>query len=114
MKEDEERCQSAGCDAYIVKPLRYRGLYAVLDRLLSNHPGCDGGNVSESASNLTAPARILIIDDESQSRRLLQVCSVAADAYSVQRSLTIDAPMTDTVRARARLEHPATAPVLVR
>lgn len=35
MKADEERSQTAGCDAYIVKPLRYRGLYAVLDRLLS-------------------------------------------------------------------------------
>jgi two-component system cell cycle response regulator DivK len=51
MKEDEERCQTAGCDAYIVKPLRYRGLYAVLDRLLSEPPpGCDGGNISGSAS----------------------------------------------------------------
>jgi two-component system cell cycle response regulator DivK len=39
MKADEERCQTAGCDAYIVKPLRYRGLYAVLDRLLLEpHP----------------------------------------------------------------------------
>ena len=34
MKADEERSQTAGCDAYIVKPLRYLGLYAVLDRLL--------------------------------------------------------------------------------
>jgi two-component system cell cycle response regulator DivK len=39
MKADEERSQTAGCDAYIVKPLRYRGLYAVLDRLLQEpHP----------------------------------------------------------------------------
>src|SRR5664279_2166141 len=34
MKADEERSQSAGCDAYIVKPLRYKELYAVMDRLL--------------------------------------------------------------------------------
>ena len=34
MKADEERSQTAGCDAYIAKPLRYRGLYEVLDRLL--------------------------------------------------------------------------------
>ena len=34
MKADEERSQSAGCDAYIVKPLRYRELYAVMERLL--------------------------------------------------------------------------------
>jgi len=49
MKADEERSQTAGCDAYIAKPLRYRGLYAVLDRLLSEpqptampatSPGC--------------------------------------------------------------------------
>ena len=38
MKADEERSQTAGCDAYIAKPLRYRGLYAVLERLLESHP----------------------------------------------------------------------------
>jgi len=38
MKADEERSQTAGCDAYIVKPLRYRGLYAVLERFLSEAP----------------------------------------------------------------------------
>ncbi|HEY8621216.1 MAG TPA: response regulator [Dermatophilaceae bacterium] len=43
MKGDEERSQTAGCDAYIVKPLRYRGLYAVLDRLLLEpHPAMTG------------------------------------------------------------------------
>jgi two-component system cell cycle response regulator DivK len=34
MKADEERSQSAGCDAYLVKPLRYKELYAVMERLL--------------------------------------------------------------------------------
>jgi two-component system cell cycle response regulator DivK len=34
MKADEERSRTAGCDAYIVKPLRYKGFYAVLERLL--------------------------------------------------------------------------------
>jgi two-component system cell cycle response regulator DivK len=34
MKADEERSQTAGCDAYIVKPLRYKELYAVLEHLL--------------------------------------------------------------------------------
>ena len=34
MKADEERSQSAGCDAYIVKPLRYKELYTVMERLL--------------------------------------------------------------------------------
>jgi two-component system cell cycle response regulator DivK len=38
MKEDQEKISAAGCDAYIVKPLRYRGLYAVLERLLSEDP----------------------------------------------------------------------------
>jgi two-component system cell cycle response regulator DivK len=40
MKADEERSQSAGCDAYLVKPLRYRELYAVMERLL-NQPATD-------------------------------------------------------------------------
>ncbi len=34
MKADEERSQRAGCDAYIVKPLRYKELYEVMERLL--------------------------------------------------------------------------------
>jgi two-component system, cell cycle response regulator DivK len=34
MKSDRERSQTAGCDAYIVKPLRYKELYAVMDHLL--------------------------------------------------------------------------------
>ncbi len=34
MKADRERSQTAGCDAYLVKPLRYQELYAVMDHLL--------------------------------------------------------------------------------
>jgi two-component system cell cycle response regulator DivK len=34
MKADRERSQSAGCDAYIVKPLRYKELYAAMERLV--------------------------------------------------------------------------------
>jgi two-component system, cell cycle response regulator DivK len=38
MKADEERSQSAGCDAYIVKPLRYKELYTVMERLMHQPP----------------------------------------------------------------------------
>jgi two-component system cell cycle response regulator DivK len=38
MKEDEEKTRLAGCDAYIVKPLRYQELYRVIDTLLENTP----------------------------------------------------------------------------
>jgi len=34
MKGDEENSRSAGCDAFIAKPLRYQELYAAIDRLL--------------------------------------------------------------------------------
>jgi two-component system, cell cycle response regulator DivK len=34
MKADKERSQTAGCDAYIVKPLRYKELYTVMNHLL--------------------------------------------------------------------------------
>src|SRR4029078_967359 len=34
MKEDREKTRAAGCDAYIVKPLRYQDLYAAIDGLL--------------------------------------------------------------------------------
>jgi two-component system, cell cycle response regulator DivK len=45
MKADKERSQSAGCDAYIVKPLRYRELYAVMERLLPK-PRQDGAQAT--------------------------------------------------------------------
>ena len=35
MKEDQEKSQVAGCDAYIAKPLRYQELYAAIDNLLA-------------------------------------------------------------------------------
>lgn len=38
MKEDREKIRSAGCDAYIVKPLRYAELYAAIDALLISGP----------------------------------------------------------------------------
>lgn len=36
MKADEEKSRTAGCDAYIVKPLRYKELYAAMDSLLAS------------------------------------------------------------------------------
>ncbi|NAT39593.1 response regulator, partial [Pseudomonas syringae pv. actinidifoliorum] len=38
MKEDEEKIRRAGCNAYIIKPLRYQELYRVIDTLLENSP----------------------------------------------------------------------------
>jgi two-component system, cell cycle response regulator DivK len=35
MKEDRERTVVAGCDAYIAKPLRYKEMYAAIDRQLA-------------------------------------------------------------------------------
>lgn len=46
MKADKERSQSAGCDAYIVKPLRYKELYAVMEHLLAD---------PQSSANRTTP-----------------------------------------------------------
>ena len=37
MKEDREKTRLAGCDAYIIKPLRYKELYQVIDTLLQNN-----------------------------------------------------------------------------
>jgi len=47
MKGDEENCRSAGCDAFIAKPLRYQELYAAIDHLLGTGP----------AGATTAPSR---------------------------------------------------------
>lgn len=35
MKGDRHSSRTAGCDAYIAKPLRYRELYAAIDQLLA-------------------------------------------------------------------------------
>ena len=35
MKEDQEKTEVAGCDAYIAKPLRYQELYAAIEHLLA-------------------------------------------------------------------------------
>ncbi len=35
MKADEEKSHTAGCDAYIAKPLRYQELYTMIDTLLA-------------------------------------------------------------------------------
>jgi two-component system cell cycle response regulator DivK len=45
MKADEERSQIAGCDAYIIKPLRYKELYAVMKLLMPDRlqPATYGG-----------------------------------------------------------------------
>jgi two-component system, cell cycle response regulator DivK len=42
MKADQEKSQTAGCDAYIAKPLRYAELHAAIDRLLRNSSGLHG------------------------------------------------------------------------
>ena len=34
-RTDEDNCRAAGCDAFIVKPLRYKILYEAIDRLLA-------------------------------------------------------------------------------
>ena len=36
MKEDREKTRLAGCDAYVIKPLRYKAQYQVIEKLL--HP----------------------------------------------------------------------------
>ena len=38
MKEDREKTRLAGCDAYVIKPLRYKELYQVIDALLNQPP----------------------------------------------------------------------------
>ena len=37
MKDDQEKTEVAGCDAYIAKPLRYKELYEAVDALLARN-----------------------------------------------------------------------------
>lgn len=37
MKEDREKTRLAGCDAYVIKPLRYKELYQVIETLLQQN-----------------------------------------------------------------------------
>jgi two-component system cell cycle response regulator DivK len=46
MKDDQEKCRRAGCDAYIAKPLRYQELYAVIEELLDLNVGAAPAGVS--------------------------------------------------------------------
>lgn len=39
MKDDQEKAEAAGCDAYIAKPLRYLDLYAAIDAQLAKSTG---------------------------------------------------------------------------
>ena len=81
MNADAERSMSAGCDAHIVKPLRYNELYVAMERLLLEPKvAAARPNAAGSSPNLTAPASILIVDDEIQNRRLLQAL-LTPDGY---------------------------------
>jgi two-component system cell cycle response regulator DivK len=44
MKSDKEKCEKAGCDGYIAKPLRYLELYAAIDALLARYDVGAGDN----------------------------------------------------------------------
>lgn len=46
MKADHEKSQTAGCDAYIVKPVRYQELYAAIDGLLESSASADPQDTS--------------------------------------------------------------------
>ena len=75
MKEDEEKSQKAGCDAYIAKPLRHGELYAAIDSLLAATVVTTGEVIPVPVAGhvMTEPAHtILIVDDEPQNRKLLE------------------------------------------
>ena len=42
MKDDQEKSKTAGCDAYIAKPLRYQELYSAVDKLLARGRSAGG------------------------------------------------------------------------
>jgi two-component system cell cycle response regulator DivK len=50
MKQDEEKSRLAGCDAYIAKPLRYRELYAAIDKLLGVESSVETAEPVEGAA----------------------------------------------------------------
>jgi two-component system cell cycle response regulator DivK len=49
MKEDAAKCEAAGCDAYIPKPLRYQELYGVIDTLLARGKTFDADGAANAA-----------------------------------------------------------------
>jgi diguanylate cyclase (GGDEF)-like protein len=101
MNADAERSMSAGCEAHIVKPLRYNELYVAMERLLLEPKvAAARPNAAGSSPNMTAPASILIVDDEIQNRRLLQallkpdgyVTRTAASGRQALASIADDPP----------------------
>lgn len=82
MKADEEKTRAAGCDGYIVKPLRYLDLYAVLDALLDRgQPRGDGhpaafvpaGRAVSRSDRLPSQLRFPSRDEALRGRRLILV-----------------------------------------
>ena len=55
LKGDEERCLSAGMDAYISKPIRTNELFATIERLLGNSNEAGATDKVETQEKLTYP-----------------------------------------------------------
>jgi two-component system sensor histidine kinase/response regulator len=53
LKGDEERCLSAGMDAYISKPIRTNELFAAIERLLAKNDQAVVPNGVETQEKLT-------------------------------------------------------------
>lgn len=77
MKADQERCQAAGCDGYIAKPLRYQHLYSAINALL----GLDGAVADD-----VMPAPVTVADAVAMEA---EVCAAPADCDSPDERLIL-------------------------
>jgi putative two-component system response regulator len=78
MNGDEELCLAAGCDDYISKPLRYKVLWAVVEKHVIQPQ-----SLNRKIDMNNRPRKVLIVDDENFNRELLKVM-LEYEGYLIQ------------------------------
>ena len=78
MSGDEELCLAAGCDDYISKPLRYKVLWAAVEKHVIQPQ-----SLNRKIDMNNRPRKVLIVDDEHFNRELLKVM-LEYEGYIIQ------------------------------
>jgi CheY-like chemotaxis protein/HPt (histidine-containing phosphotransfer) domain-containing protein len=88
-KSDQEKCELAGCDAYIAKPIRYLEFYSAIDSLLANgethFTRQENSRPEEGARSLAEPEAGFALPSREEAQRRGQLILVAEDHPTSQK-----------------------------